>query len=140
MVLLDVVGLVRALRLLEKKVCVTLMYSGLNVMQYSILTIVDSSSVTTVTELSEKLHVTRATTSTLVNELIKSELLVGRENPNDRRSFHLELTHTGRNKLEVARKDLAVMQKNLSENYREEQVNILNAFASGIRWESIKSI
>jgi DNA-binding MarR family transcriptional regulator len=51
------------------------------------------------------------------------------ENFSDRRSFHLKLTELGRNKLSVARSDMAVMQDKIARMYPPETLQGLNEFA-----------
>jgi len=129
---LNVVDLLRALQVLEKRVAVALMYSGLRVPQFRLLSLLDAHGPATVTEMSAALEVTRATVSVMVNELIRGGVVVGEENPSDRRSFHLHLTELGRNKLKVARSDMAVMQQKISGDYSDETLQLLNDFASEV--------
>jgi DNA-binding MarR family transcriptional regulator len=126
---LNVVDLLRALQVMEKKISVALMYSGLRIPQFRLLEYLDNHDSATVTEISSAMGVTRATISVMTNELIRSSVLITEDNPTDRRSFHLRLTELGRNKLNVARSDMAVMRKKISRNYSEETLKQLNAFA-----------
>jgi DNA-binding MarR family transcriptional regulator len=126
---LNVVDLLRALQVMEKKISVALMYSGLRIPQFRLLEYLDNNDSATVTEISCAMGVTRATISVMTNELIRSSVLITEDNPTDRRSFHLRLTELGRNKLNVARSDMAVMRKKISRNYSEETLKQLNAFA-----------
>ena len=63
MELLDVVGLLRAVQVLERNMSVALMYSGLRIPQFRLLGVLSEAEQATVTEMSEKLHITRATAS-----------------------------------------------------------------------------
>jgi len=126
---LNVVDLLRALQVLEKRIAVALMYSGLRIPQFRLLSLLDEKGPLTVTEISSTLDVTRATISVMVNELIRSGVLITEENPSDRRSFHLCLTDLGRNKLNVGRSDMAVMQQKISKNYSGEMLQMLNDFS-----------
>jgi DNA-binding MarR family transcriptional regulator len=83
----------------------------------------------TVTEMSEKLNVRRATASVLINELIKSGIVEVTENASDRRSFHIRLTRMGMGKLEAARKDISVFREKLSQKYSPETIKMLNEFS-----------
>lgn len=127
---LEVVELLRALQILERNASVALMYSGLRVPQFRLLVSLEEMGQATVTEMSARLHVTRATASVMINELIRSGIVAVLDNPVDRRSFHIQLTENGRNKLHVARSDLAVMQEKLSRRLTPETVAVLNAFAA----------
>ncbi len=129
---LDVVGLLVALRQLERNVSISLMYSGVRTTQYRLLDLIDGDDQATVTQLSRKLNITRASASVMINELIKDGVLRMEENPADRRSFHLQLTASGRNKLQVARADLSVLCDKLSKRYSEEMVRSLNRFAETV--------
>lgn len=123
---LDVIGLLKAVQQLERNVSVSLMYSGLRVPQFRLLEQLAELGQATVTELSERLGITRASTSVLVNELIKSASVAVIENPRDRRSFHIRLTDLGSNKLGVARSDLAVFRDKISRRYSPETIRLLN--------------
>lgn len=130
MSLLNVSELLRALQILERNVSVTLMYSGLRVPQFRLLELLSDCGQATVSEVSKLLHITRATASVQINELLRAGIIAMAENETDRRSFHVHLTELGRNKLGVARSDLSVMQQKLSRHYDETTLQVLNAFAA----------
>jgi DNA-binding MarR family transcriptional regulator len=127
---LNVSDLLRALQIMERNVSVTLMYSGLRPPQFRLLELISESGQATVTEVSKSLHITCATASVQINELIRGGVIAVAENERDRRSFHVHITELGANKLQVARNDLAVMQAKLSRDYPAETVDALNAFAA----------
>jgi DNA-binding MarR family transcriptional regulator len=126
---LDVVRLLKAAQALERNVTVALMYSGLRVPQFRLLDVLADAGQATVTEMSDKLRITRATASVMINELIRLGIIVMVENPADRRSFYIRLTEMGVNKLTVARNDLAVFQDKVSKRYSTEAIRVLNEFA-----------
>lgn len=126
---LDVVGLLRAAQALERNMSVALMYSGLRIPQFRLLGVLSEAGQATVTEISEMLHVTRATASVMVNELIRSGALAVVENPNDRRSFHVRITDAGMQKLGAARSDVAVFVDKISRRYSATAIRVLNEFA-----------
>ena len=126
---LDVVGLLKAAQTLERNVSVALMYAGLRVPQFRLLDVLSEAGQATVTEMSEKLHITRATASVMVNDLIRAGIVAVVENPSDRRSFYVHLTELGSDKLHVARSDLGVLIDKLSHKYPEEMIRLLNEFA-----------
>jgi len=126
---LDVVGLLRVAQTLERNMSVALMYSGLRIPQFRLLGVLSEAGQATVTEMSEKLHVTRATASVMINELIRSGALTVVENANDRRSFHVRLTDAGMQKLSVARSDVAVFVDKVSKRYSAAAISVLNEFA-----------
>jgi DNA-binding MarR family transcriptional regulator len=127
---LNVSDLLRALQIMERNVSVTLMYSGLRIPQFRLLELLSKCGQATVTEVSKSLHITCATASVQINELIRVGVIAVAENERDRRSFHVHITELGVNKLQVARSDLAVMQAKLSTHYSAETVDALNAFAA----------
>ncbi len=126
---LNVMDLLRAMQVLEKRIAVSLLYSGLRIPQFRLLDLLDEKGPLTVTEISNLMDVTRATVSVMVNELIRAGVLITDENPSDRRSFHLSLTESGRNKLNVGRSDMMVMQQKISTNYSGEMLQMLNDFS-----------
>jgi DNA-binding MarR family transcriptional regulator len=126
---LDIVELLRTTQVLERNMSVALMYSGLRIPQFRLLGVLSELGQSTVTELSEKLHVTRATASVLVNELIRSGVLAVVEHLNDRRSFHVQLTEAGLQKLSAARSDVAVFIDKVSKRYSAAAIRVLNEFA-----------
>ena len=126
---LDVVGLLKAAQTLERNVSVALMYAGLRVPQFRLLDVLAAVGQATVTEMSEKLHVTRATASVMINDLIRTGIVAVVENPSDRRSFYIRLTELGSDKLHVARSDLGVLIDKLSRKYPEEMIRLLNEFS-----------
>lgn len=126
---LNVLGLLTAAQTLERNMSVSLMYSGLRVPQYRLLDALAGMGQATVTEMSEKLRIRRATASVLINELIKSGIVEVTENASDRRSFHIRLSEVGAGKLEAARKDIAVFREKLSKKYSPETIKVLNEFA-----------
>lgn len=133
---LDVFGILQALQQMERSVSVSLMYSGLRIPQFRLLDWLDTTGHATVTEMSQALQITRASTSVLVNEMIRSGIVVADDNPADRRSFHIHLSELGRNKLNVARSDLAVLSRKLSQRYSNEVIEVLNHFAGNKRSRS----
>lgn len=127
---LDVVGLLKAAQILERNMTVALMYSGLRIPQFRLLDLLAAAGHATVTEMSEKLQVTRATASVMVNELIKAGLVAVAANQADRRSFHLYITEPGLHKLTVARNDVAVFCHRLSTAHAPESIRALNDFSA----------
>ena len=132
--LLNVFDLLEGIQVVERKISLALMYSGLRMPQFRAMHFLEKSGQTTVSALSRKLNVTRATASVLVNELMKADLVVAVENQTDRRSFYLELTESGKRRLAAAREEIAVVQTNISRDLSEETIRVLNGFSETIRW------
>jgi len=126
---LDLVGLLKAAQTLERNVSVSLMYSGLRIPQFRLLDVLADAGQATVTEMSEKLRITRATASVMINDMIRAGIVAMVENPSDRRSFHIRLTELGANKLRVARSDVTVLKSKMSQHYPEDMIRTLNEFA-----------
>jgi DNA-binding MarR family transcriptional regulator len=125
---LDVVGLLKVAQTLERNVSVALMYAGVGVPQFRLLDALATVGQATVSEMSATLHITRATASVMINDLIRSGAVAVVENPSDRRSFYIRLTELGSDKLHVARSDLCVLIDKLSRVYPEELIQALNKF------------
>jgi len=126
---LNVVALIKAVQSLERNANVALMYSGLRLPQFRLMELLAELGQATVTALSGRLKITRATTSVMVNDLIRSGSAMVVENPSDRRSFHVRLTEHGLGRLQAARRDLDVLMSKLSRRYPEEMIRTLNDFA-----------
>lgn len=126
---LNIAQLLRAVQVLERNATVALMYSGLRLPQYRLLECLDQEGQATLTELSRNMHVSRATASVLINELLRLEVVVAIDHPADRRSSILRLTERGRNKLSVARKDLRAFARQFESLYNQQIIAALNAFA-----------
>lgn len=125
---LNVMGLLQAAQILERNVTVALMYAGLRVPQFRLLQTIAESDQMTVTQISKKLNITRATASVLVNDLIRMQVIATVENLSDRRSFHVRLTDRGQHKLLVASKDVNALTQRLADRFPQEVVDALNEF------------
>ena len=125
---LDVMGLLKAAQILERNVTVALIYAGLRVPQYRMLQAIAESDQITVTDISKKLNISRATASVMVNDLIRMQVIATVESQTDRRSFHIRLTERGQNKLLVARKDLNALTQGLTNRIPQDLVTALNEF------------
>ncbi|MDX5151405.1 MAG: helix-turn-helix domain-containing protein [Acidiferrobacterales bacterium] len=129
---LNIFGLIDAVKEMEQRIAVALFYSGLRLTQYRALTFIDREENVTVTDLSRHFGITRASASALANELIKKDALVAIENPEDRRSFFLKLTHSGSGKLAVGRRDVELVMDSIASEYDAETVQQLNRFVEGL--------
>jgi DNA-binding MarR family transcriptional regulator len=126
---LNVVALIKAIHTLERDANVALMYSGLRIPQFRTLDLLAVLGQATVSELSDKLNITRATASVMANELIRSGSVAVVENLSDRRSFYIRLTDHGLSRLQVARSDLGVLTSKITSRYSATVINTLNDFA-----------
>ena len=132
----DVLRLLDAIQVFERKLNLALMYYGLRLPQYRVLDILDKVGKITVSDLSRKLDVTRATMSVLVTKMQKAGLVSYLDNKMDKRSFYIKLTEAGRLRLRSAEQAFQVMQKRMCESLPEDTIEALNAFALGVRQDS----
>lgn len=135
---LNIIDLIDGVRQIEQRISVALMYSGIRIPQLRTLSVIDAEDRITVTVLSKRLGVTRATASTMVNELISSNIVYTVDNESDRRSFYIKLTLSGKQKLNVARRDLMEFQKSLSRDLSDELIASVNTFLGYVRKTSKK--
>jgi len=133
--LLNVLDLLEGVQVIERKIFLAIMYSGLRMPQFRAMHFLEKSGRTTVSALSRKLNVTRATASVLVNELLKAGLIATVENKSDRRSFYLELTESGNKRLNSAREEISVVQTNISRDLSKETIRVMNDFSETIKWK-----
>ncbi len=127
---LNLLELLWAVQILERNASVALMYSGLRLPQIRLLECLDRAGQATLTELSRCLRISRATASVLINELVRMEVIIAADNPTDRRSVLLHFTERGRNKLNVARRDLRAFARQFETQYDERTIAALNVFAA----------
>ena len=130
---LNVLDLLDAALAFEQKVNLALMYSGLRLPQYRVMSFLEKAGKITVTDLSKQLNVTRATMSVLVNELIKADIVERVDNITDKRSFYVKLSDSGLQRLAVASKDLKVVEESISATFTEETITAMNEFSCMIR-------
>jgi len=128
---LKILELIDSIQIIERKLTMSLVDSGLRMPQYRVLVILKDSS-STVSDLSKKLRITRAAASLLVNEMIKQGYCQTRENEIDRRSFHIVISDAGLEKLNVAHKNVSAAGTKLSRDMSNEEIHYLNHFASKI--------
>lgn len=134
----DILRLMEAIQVFERKLNLALMYHGLRIPQYRVLNILDKVGKITVSDLSRKLDVTRATMSVLVTKMQKAGLVSYLENKTDKRSFYVKLTEAGRLRLLSAEQAFQVMQKRMSETLPRDTIDSLNAFAIGVRPDRLR--
>ena len=129
---LHIIQLLDATQIFEKKLNLALMYSGLRIPQFRAMLFLEKSGKITVSDLSRYLSVTRATMSVLVNDLLKADIVESIKNPKDKRSFYLRLTESGLRRLELAKKEVNVVQEKISSEFTPETITTLNQIVSSI--------
>lgn len=117
----------------ERKINLALMYYGLRLPQYRVLDVLDKSGKMTVSDLSRKLEVTRATMSVLVAKLQKAGLVEYVNNKVDKRSFYIKLSEAGDFRLKNAGQAFQLMQRNLCQALPDEIIDALNTFSLRLR-------
>lgn len=125
--------LLDAIQVFERKINLALMYYGLRLPQYRVLETLDKSGKMTVSDLSRKLEVTRATMSVLVSRMQKAGLVVYLDNKVDKRSFYVRLSDTGLDRFHIAEQAFQLMQKSLCQTLPEDVIAALNTFSWNVR-------
>jgi len=126
---LQVIELLEATQQFEKKLNLALMYSGLRIPQFRAMVFLEKSGKITVSDLSRYMNVTRATMSVLVNQLLSASIVERINNPKDKRSFYIKLTESGIRRLELAKKESALVETKISSSFNSETVDALNKFS-----------
>lgn len=130
---IDVLRLLDAIQVFERKMNLALMYYGLRLPQYRVLEALDKSGKMTVSDLSRKLDVTRATMSVLVTKLRKAGLVTYIDNSVDKRSFYVKLSDAGVTRLHSAGQAFQLMQKSLCQALPVDVIAALNTFSHKLR-------
>lgn len=129
---LRVIELLETIQIFERKINLALMYSGLRLPQFRAMLFLRKLGKITVSDLSRHLNVTRATVSALINELNKAGIVESVANTADKRSFYIRLTDSGLRRLELASREVALMEENLTREFDKEIIAALNAFSHTI--------
>lgn len=129
---LHIIQLLEATQIFEKKLNLALMYSGLRIPQFRAMLFLEKSGKITVSDLSRYLNVTRATMSVLSNDLLKADIVENIKNPKDKRSFYMKLTESGLRRLELAKREVALVQESISSAFTPETVVLLNQIVTSI--------
>lgn len=126
---LQVLELLEATQQFEKKFNLALMYSGLRIPQFRTMIFLEKSGKITVSDLSRYMNVTRATMSVLVNQLLNASIVESINNISDKRSFYIKLTESGLRRLELAQKEVSLVENNISLSFSLETIKALNNFS-----------
>lgn len=130
---LDLLRLMDAVQVFERKINLALMYYGLRLPQYRVLETLDRAGKISITDLSRHFGVSRATTSVLVAKMHKAGLVTYLDNRADKRSSYLSLTELGQGRLKIARQAFELMQKSICETLPESVIDALNVFSQEIQ-------
>jgi DNA-binding MarR family transcriptional regulator len=129
----DILSLLETIQIFERKINLALMYYGLRLPQYRVLSLLHKSGRITVSDLSRRLDVTRATMSVLIAKLRKAGLVECLNNRVDKRSFYIILTEAGSLRLKNAEQAFELMQKSICKSLPAETIQALNQFSLGVR-------
>ena len=132
---LNVLEIIEKIGIFERKINLALNYAGLRLPHYKALSCLESTGKITVSDLSRALCVTRATTSVLVNQLIKAGAVKSLENRADKRSHYLCLTELGMQRLELARQEVNLVASKISQKFPQDLIRTLNHVAQVIKEE-----
>jgi DNA-binding MarR family transcriptional regulator len=134
----DVLRLLDAMQVFERKINLALMYYGLRLPQYRVLDSLDKAGKITVSDLSRKFDVTRATMSVLVTKMQKAGLVTYLDNKVDKRSFYIILTDAGRIRLHSAAQAFHLMQKSMCQSLPGTMIDALNTFAQDVHQGTLR--
>jgi len=129
---LQIIQLLEATQIFEKKLNMALMYSGLRIPQFRAMMFLEKSGKITVSDLSRYLNITRATMSVLANELLKADIIENIKNPKDKRSFYMKLTESGQRRLSLARREVELVQERISEDLPPDMIATLNIIVNSM--------
>lgn len=132
MELLNVLELLDITQTFERKINLALRYAGLRLPLYRAMVFLNTSGKITVSDLSRHFNVSRATTSVLVNQLLKAGVIETIENRSDKRSFYIKLTVQGERRLAVAKNEVSIVVRNISSEFSEASITALNSLTGKI--------
>ncbi len=129
---LDILYLLDAEHKIEARLNMGLMYYGLRLPQYRVLEVLAKCGKITVSDLSRKLDLSRATVSVLITKLQKAGVLETLDNKMDRRSFYLRLTDAGEYRFRGAENAVNLVIRNLESELPSNTIEVLNSFAKQV--------
>lgn len=122
----DVLELIENVQIFQNKLNLALTYSGLRLPQYRAMVFMEKAGKITVSDLGRQQGISRATASVLVTSLKKAGIIETVTNRSDKRSFYIKLTESGLNRLQLAKKEVTLMEERLTQKIPDETVLALN--------------
>ncbi|MBI3545982.1 MAG: MarR family transcriptional regulator [Gammaproteobacteria bacterium] len=113
---------------LEQRLSGLLVDYKLTLSQFRLLLLLDKDKPQTATRLSAMLGVTKATTTALLQELTRAELIAASPHPEDRRSSLMRLSPAGKKRLHQALEALSDMERMLGKKLTPEITEALKQF------------
>ena len=129
----DVLELLETVQVFENKLNLALMYSGLRLPQFRAMVFMEKAGKITVSDLGRQQGVSRATASVLVTSLTKAGIVESIANRSDKRSFYIKLTESGLNRLQLAKKEVALVEERLAQKIPEEIVLAIRNLSRTVR-------
>jgi len=123
---LNVLDFIEVTGVFERKINLALNYAGLRLPNFKALNYLEKTGKITVSDLSRAMSVTQATTSVLANQLIKAGVVETIANSSDKRSYYLKMTPLGLQRLDVARLEVALVEKKITNKLPQDLVKTLN--------------
>ena len=130
---LNVLGFLEVAHLYEQKINLALKYSGLRLPLYRTLLFMEKSGKITVSDLSRHFKITSASMSVLVREMIVADLVKKIKHQGDNRSYYIQLTKYGKNRIDFSKDEVERVIKNISLNTSSETIGLLNHFLQSVR-------
>lgn len=129
----DVLELIEMVQVFETKLNLALLYSGLRLPQFRAMVFMEKAGKITVSDLGRQQGITRATASVLVASLTKAGIIESMPNPADKRSFYIKLTEPGLNRLQLAKKEVGLVEERLAKKFSPEMIEALNKLIRSIQ-------
>ena len=129
----DVLELLETVQVFENKLNLALMYSGLRLPQFRAMVFMEKAGKITVSDLGRQQGISRATASVLVASLKKAGIIESVSNSADKRSFYIRLTASGLNRLQLAKKEVALVEERLVQKIPQDILPALKALAVSMR-------
>lgn len=129
----NVLELLETVQVFENKLNLALMYSGLRLPQFRAMVFMEKAGKITVSDLGRQHGISRATASVLVASLTKAGIVESVANRSDKRSFYIKLSESGLNRLQLAKKEVSLVEERLARKIPEETLLALNQLSRAIR-------
>jgi len=113
---------------LEQRLSAQLVDHGLTLSQFRLLLLLKNGEPQTATRLSVALGITKATTTSLLQDLVNADLITTTANPEDRRSILVNMNNTGKKRLHEALEGLSTLERSLGRKLTPDVTEALNQF------------
>lgn len=129
----DVLELLESVQVFENRINLALMYSGLRLPQFRAMVFMEKAGKITVSDLGRQHCITSATASVLVASLKKAGIIESIANHADKRSFYIKLTESGLSRLQLAKKEVGLVEKKLTQKIPQEIIIALSKLSRSIQ-------